>query len=609
MASTSVTIGQPSYTNYISYLDPTLSTPRIGHCDLADETIQPLRFTSGTLISTLYQVIEAGTSSIVPHGPPIPFSTVKALPPLTGRDILCVGKNYAEHAKEFNKSGFDSSDKTDQPSHPVIFTKRFTSIIANGEDVLRHEGWTETLDYEGEIGVIIGKAGFRVEEAGAMEYVWGYTIVNDVTARERQRDHKQFFLGKSADGFCPMGPIAVPKEQLEQVLRVQTHVNGELRQDATTDDLIFSIPYLIKTISEGQTLMQGDVIATGTPAGVGIGRKPPIYLQPGDSISVSVNGLGTLTNRVVSNTDCPTPREVAQTSSLSPTDQRRILNLSFLTKINKKLLYYKVLGPHPNTASTPALKPNIFFLHGLGSTHTIFTPLISTLSLSSTTTCHLLDLEGAGLSPTHPLSKLSIESYTADLAALFDHVATKNKQEASEATIIAHSTGCLIALSFAIAYPQKVGKLILLSPPPSPITEDEAKTYYERADLARLYGMAAIVDTVAPIPTSGDSASPEKALAEAMMRSLLLSQDPEGYAKACAAFADSCGCRLAVEEVRAETLVVVGRDEKGDVGDGARGYGERIPGARLRVLEGVGSLHILEGLEGVRGVVGEFLGQ
>lgn len=113
-------------------------------------------------------------------------------------------KNYAEHAKEFNSSGFDSSDKVDQPSHPVIFTKRFTSIIAHREEILPHGPFTQTADYEGEIAVIIGKAGFRIAEKDAMNHVWGYTIVNDMTARERQRDHKQFYIGKSPDTFCPM---------------------------------------------------------------------------------------------------------------------------------------------------------------------------------------------------------------------------------------------------------------------------------------------------------------------------------------------------------------------------------------------------------------------
>lgn len=198
-------------TNYISYQDPNTGKARIGHYDLTKETIQPLSFSSGTTVSNLHQVIEAQTihgfqsgSQIVKSGDPRPFSSVKILPPLTGRDVLCVGKNYAEHAKEFNSSGFDSSDKVDQPSHPVIFTKRYTSIIAHGDDILPHGEFTQTADYEGEIGVIVGKAGFRIDEKDAMDHVWGYTIINDMTARERQRDHKQFYIGKSPDTFCPM---------------------------------------------------------------------------------------------------------------------------------------------------------------------------------------------------------------------------------------------------------------------------------------------------------------------------------------------------------------------------------------------------------------------
>ena len=191
-------------TNYISYLDPNTQIPKIGHYNLTTKDIQPLCFSSGTPISTLYQVIEAGASNIRSRGTTIPASSTKILPPLSSRDVLCVGKNYAEHAREFNSSGFDSSDKVDQPSHPVIFTKRYTSIIADGDEIWPHPEFTQTADYEGEIGVIVGKVGYRVKEDEAMEYVWGYTIINDVTAREKQRNHKQFYIGKSADTFCPM---------------------------------------------------------------------------------------------------------------------------------------------------------------------------------------------------------------------------------------------------------------------------------------------------------------------------------------------------------------------------------------------------------------------
>lgn len=225
--------GHMSFTNYVSYLDAQTGRERVGHYDLEKKTIQPLAFVSGTPIDNLYQVIEVGEANIVNDGASeaLPVSSVQILPPFTGRDILCVGKNYAAHAKEFNSSGFDSSDKVDTPSHPVIFTKRFTSIIADGEEIYPHPGFTETIDYEGEIGVVIGKPGFRIEESDAMSHVWGYTIINDMTARERQRDHKQFYIGKSPDTFCPMvcssaiardnhsrcaGPDRCPREQTRQ---------------------------------------------------------------------------------------------------------------------------------------------------------------------------------------------------------------------------------------------------------------------------------------------------------------------------------------------------------------------------------------------------------
>lgn len=168
-----------SFTNYVAYRDPkALGQQRIGHLDLEKSTIQPLSFQSGAPISDLYQVIEIGESHIKQSGEVISLASVELLAPISGRDVLAVGKNYSEHAKEFNSSGYDSSDKVDQPTHPVIFTKRATSIIASGEPIFPHQGFTETLDYEGEIGVIIGKGGFKIQEADAMNHVWGYTIIN-----------------------------------------------------------------------------------------------------------------------------------------------------------------------------------------------------------------------------------------------------------------------------------------------------------------------------------------------------------------------------------------------------------------------------------------------
>jgi len=217
--------------NFVAYeLDDGTRRTRIGHLNQEKGTITPLAFVSGTPIENLYQVIEVGEDHVIAGGEPFPLTdSLNVLAPLSGRDVLAVGKNYSEHAKEFNASGYDSSDKVDIPTHPVIFTKRATSIIANEEDILLHEGFTETLDYEGEIGVIVGKGGFQISETEAESHVWGYTIMNDVTAREKQRDHKQSLIGKSADSYCPMGPLALPKSALPQTLTVTTHVNGELR--------------------------------------------------------------------------------------------------------------------------------------------------------------------------------------------------------------------------------------------------------------------------------------------------------------------------------------------------------------------------------------------
>lgn len=184
--------------NFVAYeLSDGTGRTRIGHLDTDKGTITPIAFESGTAVENLYQVIEVGEDNVIAGGEPFPLSdSINVLAPISGRDVLAVGKNYSEHAKEFNASGYDSSDKVDIPTHPVIFTKRATSIIANEEDILLHEGFTDTLDYEGEIGVIIGKGGFQISETDAEQHVWGYTIINDVTAREKQRDHKQFFIGQ-----------------------------------------------------------------------------------------------------------------------------------------------------------------------------------------------------------------------------------------------------------------------------------------------------------------------------------------------------------------------------------------------------------------------------
>jgi 2-keto-4-pentenoate hydratase/2-oxohepta-3-ene-1,7-dioic acid hydratase in catechol pathway len=210
-----------------------------------------------------------------------------------------VGLNYVQHSIEFDASGFNATAGKGIPDRPVVFTKAPTTVIGPNDVIPSHDSLTQSLDYEAELGVIIGSAGKDISRDDAMAHVWGYTIINDVTARDIQHAHRQWFLGKSKDGLCPMGPFAVTADEIDhRDVLIETRVNGELRQSAKTVDLIFDIPELVATISAGMTLVPGDIIATGTPPGVGIGFDPPRFLRAGDVIEMSITGLGTLVNTV-----------------------------------------------------------------------------------------------------------------------------------------------------------------------------------------------------------------------------------------------------------------------------------------------------------------------
>ncbi|MGI9568724.1 MAG: fumarylacetoacetate hydrolase family protein, partial [Desulfobulbia bacterium] len=221
---------------------------------------------------------------------PLADVTLKAPFPRPLRNIMCVGKNYYDHANEFGGSGYDASSNQLIPDHPPIFTKTSTTVIGDGESIPAYLDPTNTVDYEGELTVIIGTGGRGIKREDAYDHVFGYTIVNDVTARDLQQRHKQWFIGKNIDGFCPMGPCVVTADEIGDITTcvLQTKVNGELRQNAVVKDLIFDIPYLIECLSEGMTLEAGDLIATGTPAGVGIGFEPSVFLKSGDVVEISV---------------------------------------------------------------------------------------------------------------------------------------------------------------------------------------------------------------------------------------------------------------------------------------------------------------------------------
>lgn len=232
---------------------------------------------------------------------PLAQATLGAPIPRPRRNIMCVGKNYFEHSKEFENSGFDSTSGGQAvPDAPVIFTKAPSTVAAPGDAIPSHLDPTQSTDYEGELGVVIGTGGRGIAKADVYDHVFGYVIINDVTARKLQGVHKQWFLGKSVDGYCPMGPYLVTADEVGDVTKLQltTEVNGEVRQQAVVSDLIFDIPTIVETISRTMTLEPGDVIATGTPAGVGIGFNPPRFLKAGDVVRIAITGLGVLENPV-----------------------------------------------------------------------------------------------------------------------------------------------------------------------------------------------------------------------------------------------------------------------------------------------------------------------
>jgi 2-keto-4-pentenoate hydratase/2-oxohepta-3-ene-1,7-dioic acid hydratase in catechol pathway len=243
-----------------------------------------------------------GVRSLAERAPIVRRDEVLLLAPLRPRkNIIAVGRNYRDHAAEFSSSGFDASERQSIPDHPVVFTKAPTSVIGPGEPIVLANDPSGTTDYEGELGVVIGRRAKHVAQDEALSYVFGWTLINDVTARELQKLHVQWFIGKSPDTFCPMGPCITTVDEFPDVdtFRIVTRVNGEVRQDMPASDMIFDVPTLIATLSAVMTLEPGDVIATGTGVGVGIGFVPPVYLRPGDTVEVSADGIGALSNPIV----------------------------------------------------------------------------------------------------------------------------------------------------------------------------------------------------------------------------------------------------------------------------------------------------------------------
>ncbi|MFF5587973.1 alpha/beta fold hydrolase [Streptomyces hygroscopicus] len=522
---------------------------------------------TGAPVSDLRQIIDAGPE--VAGRLEIGRRAVdgQLLAPLVpARNVFCVGRNYSEHAAEFARSGFDATGSPDGrhlPAHPVVFTKPAASVIASGQAVDPHTDLTSALDYEGEIGVIIGRRASKVSRDRAMDYVWGYTLINDVTARDLQRDHKQWFIGKSLDTFCPMGPWAVTADEIDiRDLRLQTRVNGELRQDTNTSQMIFDVATVIETLSAGITLEPGDVIATGTPVGVGIGFDPPKYLTTGDQVTVSAPGLGELTNVI---------GPVTRGDRLRPAAGAQL----FVEKTGQ---------------GSP-----VVLIHGLGGATTVYDPQVAALAEHHTVLRY--DLSGHGRSPS--AGTPSITGWVAELTALLD------AEGIEETAVVAHSMGTLVAATFAAAHPGRVTKLALLGPVRAQGAQAKEATR-ARARTVREGGMSAVADTIVSVATSEQTRT-QRPLAAALVRELLLGQDPEGYAAACEALA-------AAEEpdfasIKAPALLLTGSEDRTSPPAVNDDIFALLPKATLHILEGIGHWHTLEASDDVTRRLQEFLAQ
>ena len=261
----------------------------------------------GDRFDSMLHLIEEGKPEEVRYlaenaAPIAEVSEVKLHAPIPDprRNLFCVGWNYLPHFEEGR--GRRGEGEKELPEHPAFFSKATTTVTGPGDDIPFDPDFSEKMDYEAELAVVIGRRGRSIPAENAMQYVYGYAAANDFTARDVQRRHGgQWFKGKSMDHSCPMGPWIVTSDEIPdpQDLRLQCHVNGVEKQSSSTKYMYFSIAEVIEELSLGMTLLPGDIVLTGTPDGVGLWREPPEFLCPGDEVIVAVSGIGTLTNKVV----------------------------------------------------------------------------------------------------------------------------------------------------------------------------------------------------------------------------------------------------------------------------------------------------------------------
>lgn len=262
------------------------------------DAVRPLPFADmNALIEAPQEELE---DAVRAAGEALPLSAVTLLAPIPRprQDVICLGINYKAHADESTR--YDATAFGGERPVPIYFSKRVSEAVPPEGFIESHPGLVERLDYEAELAVIIGRTARNVAPADAADYIFGYTVLNDVSARLLQTTHKQWYFGKGLDGFTPMGPCIATAEEISfpPALAISSRVNGELRQNSTTDLLITGIADIIAELSSGMTLLPGTIIATGTPAGVGMGFDPPKFLKSGDVVECSIQGIGAIRNTV-----------------------------------------------------------------------------------------------------------------------------------------------------------------------------------------------------------------------------------------------------------------------------------------------------------------------
>lgn len=292
----------------LSYMNITDDAPQVGILHKTKNGIIPLSIIDidyQNMMSVIEQLTYAEFERLnlaqeAPDIPTIPLASVKLCAPIPKppQDIICLGINYQEHKNEVDR--YEPETFSTKQPYAIYFSKRVNETTACGETIPSYSNIVDSLDYEAELAVIIGKDAKNISEEDAEKYIFGYTILNDISARNIQKRHTQWYFGKSFDGFAPLGPYITTADEMPLPLNVsiKSYVNGELRQDSNTGFMHFTIPQIISELSQGMTLKAGTIISTGTPAGVGMGFNPPKFLHPGDEVRCEIEGIGTLINTI-----------------------------------------------------------------------------------------------------------------------------------------------------------------------------------------------------------------------------------------------------------------------------------------------------------------------